>query len=162
MRKFYPTASWVALSRKPERYVTLAQLSVGLFVDQRTGMLFVNFNIGEEYAPNEDKDKFLDWISDAPAELLALLSVLDPSYELRYRDGAAEVSLPVREVTRTDLERVAHFPRSSLLDLHIQRYYSWSDDRETLQRAAVVLEVAEQFKVLYPIYRKVSEEARGK
>lgn len=158
VRNFYPSASWLALSRDPDRYVNLAQLSVGIGVDRAGEGLFIGFNMGEEYEVNEDTRHFLKWIRDTPNELLALLANLDPKYELRYHAPTA-LSLPVRDVTVAHLENILRVPSSGLLNLSIERQYSWAHDRKRLERATIVREAAEQFAVLYPIYRSVCDRA---
>ncbi len=155
VRNFYPSDSWVALGRDPTRYIPLAQLAVGIFVNTEGAGVFVNFNIGEEYAPNEDKPNLLRWMRNSPNELLELLANLDPAYEVRFCERRTEVRQPARTFGQVDIDRILQIPAEENLDLRIQRFYSWSEDREILQRPTVVRAVAEQFRILYPIYRKV-------
>lgn len=152
VKNFYPSATWLALGRKPDNYVTLAQLAVGVSVDAQNAGVFVNFNLGEEYQLNEDKVQLLKWVKSNAAEFLSLLAQLDPAYELRYRDGNSAVALSVRAVTQSDLSRLVHIPTDHLIDFHIDRFYSWNRERPSLQHPSIVLEVADQFKILHPIY----------
>jgi hypothetical protein len=152
VKKFYPSATWLGLSRMPDRYVTLAQLAVGIAAEGERVGVFTNFNIGEEYQLNEDKGAFLKWVKSNGAEFLALLGDLDPGYSLRFHDGSQRISLSVRSVTQSDLDHVLQVPSEHLLNLEIERFVSWSDERSALSHSSIVLEVADQFQILHPIY----------
>ncbi len=156
VKNFYPSATWLALGRKPDSYVTLAQLAVGVSVERETAGVFVSFNLGEEYELNDDKPQFLKWVKSNAAEFLSLLAQLDPAYELRYSDGNNEVALSVRTVTQSDLDRLVQIPTDHLIDFHISRFYSWNQERSLLQHPSIVLEVADQFKILHPIYLRAA------
>jgi len=153
VKNFYPSAAWLGLGRDERRYVTLAQLSVGLFVDGEGIGLFTNFNIGEEYEINEDKAHFLDWLSKNIPLFTQSIKTLNPAFYLYYSHPDKDtVVKPVREVTVDDLKEVLGIPRDHLLNFHLERKYMIEEEWDLLRRSRVVFEVADQFEVLYPIY----------
>lgn len=155
VKNFYPSATWLGLGRDERRYVTLAQLAVGLFVDTEGSGLFANFNMGEEYEINEDKIFFLKWLSQHIPHFLKTISNLDPKYHLHYNHPVkGSVYRAIHEVDEDNLKELLDIPRDHHLDFHITRYYMLQDEWQLLKRSSVVWEVADQFEVLYPIYKK--------
>lgn len=154
VRNFYPSAAWLGLGRDPKRYVTLAQLSVGLTIDREGKGLFVNFNIGEEYVVNEDKGYFLTWLKRNRSDFVEALSSLDSRYTVRYsHPEKGLVSIEVHKLTELDLDEPLALPESHLLDFHITRRYLFDEEHNLLTRSTVVLEIVDQFLILYRIYR---------
>lgn len=155
VKNFYPSAAWLGLGRNERRYVTLAQLAVGLFVGDEGAGLFANFNIGEEYEINEDKEFFLNWLTRNTSSFLELMSFLDSGYFVGYQHpDKGYIYKGVRELGSDDLKGILSVPRENLLDFHIGREYMLVHEGELIRRSSIVYEVADQFEVLYPLYLK--------
>jgi len=153
VRNFYPSEAWLGLGRNQRRYVTLVQLAVGLFVRNYGSGLFTDFNIGEVDEINEDKEYFLNWLTQNKLPFLSVLSHLDSEYYVRYKHPKkGYVSKSVKDLDLDDLEEILSISRNYHLDFRITREYLINENRELLTRSSVVWEVADQFEVLYPIY----------
>lgn len=159
VKNFYPSAAWLGLGRNVRRYVTLAQLSVGLFVDKNGQGLFTNFNIGEEYEINEDRNHFMKWIRRNKSYFIEALSHLNTNFKLHYNHpDNGVINLSVNEVTPDEIDEILSIDREHLLDFHIERRYMLGEEWQLLKKSTVVWEVADQFEVLYPIYLKAFKE----
>ena len=153
VKNFYPSATWLGFGRNEKKYVTLAQLAVGLFVDEDGKGLFTSFNIGEEYQINEDKSFFLNWLNKNIPLFVKMISNLNSNFSLNYshpQEGWIEQS--VKEINEEDLKKIISISRDHLLDFHIERKYIFDEEEDLLGRSSIILEVVSQFEVLYPIY----------
>ena len=159
VKNFYPSATWIGLGRNVRRYVTFAQLSVGIFVDKTGQGLFTNFNMGEEYEINVDKTQFMRWMRRNKSNFIKRLSNLNPNFNLRYvHPDRGIISLSVNEVTSDEIDEILSIDPEHLLDFRIERRYMLGKEWQLLKKSTVVWKVADQFEVLYPIYLKAFEE----